>query len=107
MPAPGPPWVYLEVAAAILSAAAWILIAAIWLRALPLTRAVRATGVLLLLSAAASTPFSKSSGPLPSICRLLTAVAFLLFVLALGRQFQLAAARRRTPPVEAPPTEPR
>lgn len=106
MNAAGPPWLYLEVAAVVLSAAAWILIAVIWLRALPLTRAVRATGILLLVAAAVSTPFNKAAGPLPSICRLLVAVAFLLFVLALGRQFQLAAARRRAP-VEAPPPDQR
>ena len=104
MTATGPPWLYLDIGAVIVTAAAWILIAAIWLRALPLTRAVRATGILLLLAAAASTPFNKAVGPLPSILRLIVAVAFLAFVLALGRQFQLAAARRRVP-VEAPPTD--
>jgi hypothetical protein len=67
---------------------------------------VRATGILLLVSAAVSTPFNRSVGPLPSMCRLLVAVSFLLFVVALGRQFQMAAARRRGP-VEAPPTGPR
>lgn len=106
MPATGPPWLYLDIAAVILSTVAWILIAAIWLRALPLTRAVRVTGTVLLAAVAVSTLLGKGSGPLPTTGRLLAAAAFLLFVVALGRQFQQAAARRRRTPVEAPPADP-
>lgn len=106
MSAPGPPWLYLEAAAGILVAGAWIAMSATWFGALPLTRAVRITGITVCLSAAAGTLLSfagKAAAPVAAVNHLIGAAAFLAFVVALAGLFRRAAARNRPQVEEAPP----
>lgn len=100
-PLPSPPWLYLEVAAAVLTVAAWLVMAGFWFTALPLTRWVRISGIVVCLSAAAATVLpaaGRHAAPWAAVNHLVGGAAFLGFAGALSVMFRQIAARRRTAP---------
>lgn len=102
--APTPPWLYLDIAAALLTAAAWITIC-VWFRYLPVLRSVKITAALVCVAAAASAVLpllGAHARPALSLSHLIGGAAFLGFAAALTRTFRLAATRRPSP-ADSPP----
>lgn len=86
-------------AAVVLTVLGWLLMPVLWLWPLPLTRAVRVTGTLLVVALAA---VSATGGLWPgrwpvwsAVGGLVVAALWLSFVIALGRVFRQASAHRR------------
>lgn len=95
----------LMVVAALLGAAAWGVMIW-WLFLLPVIRAVRLTGVGLLVSVAVLSMvplLAPDAAVVILVGRVVIAALFLAFVLALSRNFQRANAARRAAPVVTSP----
>ena len=104
-PTPHGPWIYLEFAAAVLSAVTWLAIPALWLSALPMTRAARLTAVAVCVSAGLSMILAllgpRAAGAV-AVNHVFGAAAFLAFVVTLGVVFRQVAVRRRASPPTGP-----